>query len=115
MWHKTYMKAIQLFDLKRLFRAKENRTIVVRMDLYKVKEEDGFLPFRFSWIAFDQADPSRRILFDCHSGKEPHFHIDGEEQGNPFHWSSIENAIEFFHKKMIEHFGDLVETNEEGE
>ncbi len=115
------MKAVLLFESHRLFRAISDRIVVMKMDLYELELleteaiSDSSSRYRFSWIAFDQEDPEMRVLFDSHLPKGPHFHIDGDQDGQPFAWFSIQDAIQFFHTKVTEHFGELSEISDEGE
>lgn len=79
------------------------------MDLYKL---NGILgqpgsDFKFSWIAFDTDNHMRRVLFDSHPPKGPHFHIDDDMEGQRFNWISTEDTIRLFHEKVAEHFGEL--------
>lgn len=81
------------------------------MDLFRLTEEDPAQThpegYRFSWIAFDRESPEKRVLFDCHPPKGPHFHLDEDREGVPFEWTSLAAAIEFFRQKVREHFGEL--------
>ncbi len=86
------------------------------MDLYKLEEAsevDGSA-FRFSWIAFDPDNPMRRVLFDSHPPKGPHFHIDEDPSGQPFIWESVDAAIQLFQDKITAHFGELVAIPDDG-
>lgn len=90
----------------------------MEMDLYELPEteltDDPGSHYRFSWIGFDKEDPAMRVLFDCHTPKGPHFHIDDDKDGQAFAWSSLQEAIELFHAKITEHFGELLEISDEG-
>ena len=89
---------------------------MISMDLFELPQTSKKTKpqFRFSWIAFDQENPVKRVLFDSHPRKGPHFHIDGETEGQPFTWSSVPKAIELFQQKIQEHFGELIEVPDEG-
>ena len=67
------MKATLLLDVHELFVTQAGGTVEVHMDLYEVTKKKGQPEYRFSWIAFDIDNPMRRILFDCHPPKGPHF------------------------------------------
>lgn len=83
------------------------------MDLYQLPGTTQS-EFRFSWIAFDPNDPARRVLFDSHPPKGPHFHLDNDADGKPFVWVSIEDAIRLFREKVSEHFGELIAVPDDG-
>jgi hypothetical protein len=103
------MKATLLFESHQLFVTKSGGTVEIHMDLYKVECSAGHpgSEFRFSWIAFDSDNPMRRVLFDSHPPKGPHFHVDNDSKGQPFAWVSIPDAIQLFRKTVEEHFGKL--------
>ena len=86
------------------------------MDLYKLADETGKpgAEFRFSWIAFDTDNPMRRVLFDSHLPKGPHYHLDDDQEGQPFEWSSVPEAIRLFREMVAEHFGELREIPDDG-
>jgi hypothetical protein len=69
------MKATLLLEANELFTTRTGRTVEIQMDLYQLSGTSGRdgNDYRFSWIAFDTEDPMRRILFDCHPPKGPHF------------------------------------------
>jgi len=79
------------------------RILSVRMDLYSIQEPRGAQDFRFSWIAFDLDDPEKRVLFDSHPPKGPHFHI-GHQEG-VFEWRSISQALKLFFEFVEKEFG----------
>lgn len=110
------MKAVLLFETQQLFLTQTGESVVICMDLYKLPEK-GTEPsseFRFSWIAFDPNNSNRRVLFDSHSPKGPHFHLDDDNEGQPFQWVSLEDAIRLFREKVAEHFGELVAIPDDG-
>lgn len=112
------MKAVLLFELRRLFETDTGKTVVMEMDLYELPNVSatGELStrYKFSWIAFDQESPSMRVLFDCHAPKGMHFHIDDEKEGQSFDCASISEAIQFFRAKVTERFGELRELPNDG-
>ena len=87
------------------------------MNLYQLPTAPLFsgLAFKFSWIAFDPENPMKRVLFDCHPPKGPHFHLDGDLDGQPFAWVTLEESVALFRKKVEEHFGKLVAVPDEGD
>ena len=81
----------------------ENGQIVsIRMDLFAI--EGGANGFRLSWIAFDLLDPERRVLFDDHPPKGPHFHRRGQETS--FEWNGVPHALKLFVDLVRLEFGD---------
>ena len=81
----------------------ENGQIVsIRMDLFAI--EGGANGFRFSWIAFDLFEPDRRVLFDNHPPKGPHFHRQGQETS--FEWNGVPHALKLFVDLVRIEFGD---------
>ncbi len=107
------MKATLLFESQQLFVTKRGESVGIQMDLYKLPGRGG--KFRFSWIAFDANDPLRRVLFDSHPPKGPHFHVNEDQEGVPFKWISLEDSIRLFRKKVREHFGELEEIPNDGD
>ena len=116
------MKATLLLESHQLFVTDAGGTVEIHMDLYKVDESadgrsHGSEPgseFRFSWIAFDSDNPMRRVLFDSHPPKGPHFHVDDDSKGQPFAWVSVPDAIQLFRKTVEEHFGELEAVPNDG-
>ena len=86
------------------------RVVSVYMDVFKLPEgsSDGFPDgYRFSWIACDSENDSARILFDCHPPKGPHIHVDGDPDGEPFIWESLEVSYELFFERVRSRFGEF--------
>jgi hypothetical protein len=110
------MKASLLFERHQLFITESGKLVEVHMDLYKIKEADApdGSDLKYSWIAFDPDNPIRRVLFDAHPPKGPHFHIDEDSDGEPFEWKSVDAAIQLFHEKVTAHFGELVAVPDDG-
>ena len=82
------------------------------MDLYKIPSEQvADFPggHRFSWIAFDPEEASQRVLFDSHPPKGPHIHVDGDQDGEPFQWVSVDAAKALFLERIQQHFGEFAE------
>ncbi len=90
------MKAVLLFGSRRLFETVTGKTVVMEMDLYELPDatpdDELSARYKFSWIAFDQAAPNTRVLFDCHASKGMHFHIDDDREGQPFDCASINDG-----------------------
>lgn len=83
--------------------------VVLYMDLFKISPpHDPCFPegYKFSWIAFDEENPENRVLFDCHSPKGPHVHIDSDPVGSSYTWVSLKEARLFFYSKAVERFGE---------
>lgn len=102
-------KATKLLSRRFEIRCQKERQIVVFMDLYLLPDgHSEIFPegYKFSWIAFDPDHETERVLFDCHSPKGPHVHIDGDS-GEPFKWSTLEAAYEHFFAKIRERFGEF--------
>lgn len=117
MCYKTYVKASLLFERHQLFVTEAGKPVEIHMDLYRIEEasdDSDAQAFRFSWITFDPDNPMRRVLFDSHPPKGPHFHIDEDPEGEPLTWVSVEAAIDLFRQKVTAHFGALVETPDDG-
>jgi hypothetical protein len=54
------------------------------------------------------------VLFDSHTPKGPHFHVDADSEGQSFNWVSVEDAIRLFREKVMEHFGELEAVPNDG-
>lgn len=109
-------KAIKIFSRRFKITCKNREMVVVFMDLYKLADDRaGVSPegYRFSWIAFDPEDESTRVLFDCHPPKGPHIHVDGDREGTPFEWRSLDEAQALFFEKVAEKFGAIAEEDDE--
>lgn len=102
------MKA-KLIDRRRfVVFSRSGKAVQVVMDLFKIQGRDAEKHpggFRFSWIAFDPEKPTRRVQFDSHPPKGPHFHIDGDEVGVVMEWTSLEAGHRKFFKMVARHFG----------
>jgi hypothetical protein len=78
--------------------------VSIRMDLFSIPDQVEADLFRFSWIAFDLVDPERRVLFDSHPPKGPHFHVRDQEAS--FEWKGIPHALKLFIECVVKEFGD---------
>lgn len=103
------MKASLIYDFEYTVNLPDNRKLTVSMDLYRIDAIEAPLDYpegyKFSWIAFNPDNNLERVLVDCHKGKGPHFHIDEEGQGISFEWTSLDDAMELFAKKVKDRFG----------
>lgn len=62
--------------------------------------------YKFSWIAFNiEKSEQEFVLFDNHSKKPPHYHIDDKKKYVFFDWGSREKAEKLFFQKVQERFG----------
>lgn len=106
------MKAELVFKRKFAVTTRAGRRIVVFADLYRLpkpEKKSGAEKFKFSWIAFDSENESRRVLMDCHEPKGPHIHFDDDKDGQVFRWTGIDAAWVMFFDTIRSHFGDLIE------
>lgn len=100
------MDAELLFKRKFEVTTKAGMPIAFFMDLYRLPKGSEH-EYKFSWIAFDPDDPTRRVLFDCHKPKGAHIHLDGDSGGEPIEPMDIDSAIALFFETVREHFGDF--------
>ena len=104
------MKAVLLQKSKTTMTVSSGRIIAIYADTFQLPGKDlsSWNAYRFSWIAFDPDETSARVLFDCHEPKGPHWHIDSDEVGQPFTWTGLKEAEEFFFQKVEERFGEII-------
>jgi hypothetical protein len=57
-------------------------------------------------LAFDREYPEQKILFDNHTGKKPHYHIDKKQKF--FTWISREHTQKMFYQEIVKKFGELI-------
>jgi hypothetical protein len=99
-----------ILSYKRDLRLKHGGVIVVVMDIFEitpVPRPGLFLDtYRLSWIAFTPEDPDRRVLMDSHPPIGIHYHVDSGEQ-IAIQLETVDQALRFFEKKVIEHFGEI--------
>lgn len=108
------MKAEKIFSRRFSVRCKGGRVLAVYMDLYRLaKGHPETFPegYRFSWIAFDPEDENVRVLFDCHTPKGPHLHIDDDKVGKSFECKCVEDAQEQFFSTIARRFGEIVDIS----
>ncbi|MBI4402643.1 MAG: hypothetical protein HY537_00690 [Deltaproteobacteria bacterium] len=105
------MKAVLLHKSKTTMTVASGRTIAIYVDTFHLqgaKDPSSWKAYRFSWVAFAPDEPGARVLFDCHEPKGPHWHIDGDEVGQAFAWTGLEEAEELFFQKVEERFGRTI-------
>lgn len=101
-----------MFKRKFAVTTRAGRRIVVFADLYRLPKPEmkrGPDRYKFSWIAFDSENDSKKVLMDCHEPKAPHIHLDDDPNGRAFRWRGIDAAWELFFDTIRSHFGELVE------
>ena len=59
--------------------------------------------YKLSWIIFNLATVSERILFDNHWGKPPHYHVNGKQTF--FKWVSLAETEKLFYQMAYQKFG----------
>jgi hypothetical protein len=59
--------------------------------------------YKLSWIVFNLATESERILFDNHWGKPPHYHDNDKEKF--LEWISLEHTEKLFYQMAYKKFG----------
>lgn len=108
------MKAILLDRRSFTVVSKSGEVVVIKMELFRIQgknAKDHPEGFRLGWIAYSLENPQKRVLFDSHPPKGPHFHIDDEKDGTTFRWESLEKSEALFFEKVGRHFdveaGDL--------
>lgn len=62
--------------------------------------------YKFSWIALNIDNPDERVLFDNHTGKPPHYHID-KRPSVYFEWVSLAESRKLFFQEVRKKFGDF--------
>ena len=98
-----------VFHWKEDYLMSSGKMITIEMKLVKFPEvQKGEYPedYKFNWIAFEQDNPEERVLFDNHHGKDPHFHINDQEEF--FTWISQEKTQKLFFKKVREKFSEFL-------
>lgn len=94
-----------LFHIKKHFLMNSGKTITIEMRLAKlsnIQRKEFPEGYKFNWIAFNREEPEEKVLFDNHHGKEPHYHLNGQEEY--FLWPGLEKTLELFYQKIIEKF-----------
>jgi hypothetical protein len=116
MVYDTYMSSELIFKIARILISFAGKQIVVKMDTYLIHGSDKvkYPPagHKFSWIAFDLDNPGDKVLFDSHPPKGPHYHIDGDKEGKPFSWTSLEAAQDLFIQMAEKRFSVFLEIEE---
>jgi hypothetical protein len=104
--------ATLIFEERNSYTLKDGRSISVFMDLWSIDPPEPSLlegRFKLSWIAFDESEPGKRVLMDCHKPLGLHFHIDTGPQV-PVTAATLEEAYAFFRSKLTEYFGEQLEV-----
>jgi hypothetical protein len=103
------MGKVLIYHWKRAFLTSRGYVIKIEMRLvrYLLTRVHPEYPedYKFNWIAFNQDEPSEKVLFDNHHNKAPHFHF--EEKEVFFKWLSLEQAEGLFFQKVTEKFGEF--------
>ena len=106
------MAATLLFEERSTHTLKNGHMVSVFMDLWSIEPPETSLlesRFKLSWIAFDESDPNKRVLMDCHKPLGLHLHIDSGPQ-IPVLALTVDEAYLFFCSKITEHFGEELEV-----
>ena len=109
------MKPELIFRRRFVLTCRSGKVILVYMDVFKLPDSSSKMVsegYRFSWIAYDSENEAARVLFDNHPPKGPHSHIDGDLEGKPFKWKSLDASYERFFEKVRDRFGDFEITEE---
>jgi len=95
-----------VYNRKGTFMTNEGNLIGLRMKLWQLPNVDSKIfpkGYKLSWIVFNLATESERILFDNHWGKPPHYHENGKEKF--LEWVSLEETEKLFYQMAYEKFG----------
>jgi hypothetical protein len=102
------VKAELIYQEKFLLVSRLGVTVSVSRDLYRIGEDRNLdicgPRYRYSWIAFDAFNPDRKVLFDSHPPKGPHFHIDGNENETSLEGLSLKECESLFFEIIFDHF-----------
>lgn len=84
------------------------KKIFIEVEVLKLATDKPEFPqgFKFKWLAFDRDKPSEKILFDNHTGKKPHYHIDKKEKF--FTWKSRKDTQQMFYQEIIKKWGNFI-------
>lgn len=86
------------------------KTIVIIMkvrQLIQATRQEFPQGYKLNWIAYNQENPSERIVLDNHLGKGLHWHEDEKEESF-LEWVSLEETKKLFWKRIITKFGLLI-------
>lgn len=106
------MAATLIFEERNTHTLKNGRMVTVFMDLWSIDPPEPDLlesRFKLSWIAFDESDPNKRVLMDCHKPIGLHLHVDTGPQ-IPVSARTLDEAYAFFRSKITEYFGEELEV-----
>lgn len=96
------------FYRKDEFLTSSGKKIFVEIEIIKISTDKPEFPqgFKFKWLAFNREYPEQRILFDNHTGKKPHYHIDKKQKF--FTWISRKQTQQMFYQEIIKKFGKFI-------
>lgn len=102
------VKILSKFQRQDEFLMSSGKKVFVEVILLKLETNKPEFPegYKFKWIAFNRDNPNEQILFDNHTGKNPHYHENGTEVF--FTWISRQHAQQMFYEKIIKKFGNFV-------
>jgi len=95
-----------VYNRKGTFLTDEGNLIGLRMKLWRlpnINSKNFPEGYKLSWIVFNLATESEKILFDNHWGKSPHYHENGKEKF--LEWISLEETEKLFYQMVYEKFG----------
>ena len=95
-----------VYNRKGIFLTDKGCLIGLRMKLWrllKVQAKEFPEDYKLSWIAFNLATKSERILFDNHVGKPLHCHENDQEKF--LEWISLEHTEKLFYQMVYQKFG----------
>lgn len=79
----------------------------LKLDTNKPEFPNGF---KFKWLAFNRDNPAEKILFDNHTGKKSHYHIDKKEKF--FTWTSREHTQQMFCQEVVKKWGNFIKKTD---
>ena len=99
------IKILSKFQRQDEFLMSSGKKVFIEVILLKLATDKPEFPegYKFKWIAFNRDNPSERVLFDNHTGKEPHWHENGHQEF--FAWVSRQHTQQMFYQKIIQKFG----------
>jgi hypothetical protein len=96
------------FHWKEDYLMSSDQIVTIEMKLIKlpkINKKEFPEDYKFSWSAFNRDNPEERVRFDNHDRKNPHYHLDNQEEF--FTWISLDNSLELFYQKVIIKFGNF--------
>jgi hypothetical protein len=101
------MKATLLNHRRFVTFNRSGKPVVFEMKLFRISGKEAVHHpegYRVGWIAFDPENTHKRVLFDSHSPKGIHFHIDDEDEGTSFIWKSLAKTERIFFEMACRDF-----------